>query len=133
MRQVEVESLPRRVLEALRRIAGERRFLVVGDSKLISYANLTAMIGADVEFIAPAPKTYVDAATLGAWRSDAGGMPRSITVRTSAADPLRVVGSRSHPTPELAAYLAGLPSYEITDMGSAKGLAMMAGWTMGTD
>lgn len=53
-------------LEALRRIAGERRFLVVGDSKLISYANLTAMIGADVEFIAPAPKTYVDAATLGA-------------------------------------------------------------------
>ena len=51
-------------LEALRRIAGERRFLVVGDSKLISYANLAAMVGAAVEFIAPAPKTYVDAATL---------------------------------------------------------------------
>jgi transposase len=53
-------------MEALRRIAGERRFLVVGDSKLISYANLVAMVGAGVEFIAPAPKTYVDAATLAA-------------------------------------------------------------------
>ena len=53
-------------MEALRQIAGERRFMVVGDSKLISYANLAAMVGAGVEFIAPASKTYVDAATLGA-------------------------------------------------------------------
>ena len=53
-------------LEALRRIAGERRFLVVGDSKLISHANLTAMVAAGVEFIAPAPKTYVSATTLAA-------------------------------------------------------------------
>ena len=58
-------------LEALRRIAGERRFLVVGDSKLISYANLAAMVGAGVEFIAPAPKTYVNAATLAACDYDA--------------------------------------------------------------
>ena len=43
-------------LEALRRIAGERRFLMVGDSKLISDANLTAMVGAGVESIAPAPR-----------------------------------------------------------------------------
>jgi transposase len=53
-------------LEALRGIAGERRFLVVGDSKLISHANLTAMVGAGVEFIAPASKTYVDGPTLAA-------------------------------------------------------------------
>lgn len=53
-------------LEALQRIAGERRFLVVGDSKLVSYANLAAMVAAGVEFIAPAPKTYVDALTLAA-------------------------------------------------------------------
>ncbi len=53
-------------MEALGRIAGERRFMVVGDSKLISYANLAAMVGAGVAFVAPASKTYVDAATLAA-------------------------------------------------------------------
>ena len=34
-----------------------------------------------------------------------------------AAQPLRVVGSRSHPSPELAAYLAGLGPYEISRHG----------------
>ena len=58
-------------LEALRRIAGERRFLMVGDSKLVSYANLAAMVAAGTTFVAPASKTYVDAATLAAcdWSS----------------------------------------------------------------
>ncbi len=49
-----------------------------------------------------------------------------IAVRDSAAQPLRVVGSRSHPSPELAAYLAGLPSYEITDMGSSLKICLVA-------
>jgi len=53
-------------MEALANIAGERRFMVVGDSKLISYANLAAMVGAGVEFVAPASKTYVDGPTLAA-------------------------------------------------------------------
>jgi 3'(2'), 5'-bisphosphate nucleotidase len=71
-------------------------------------------------------RLYSGAATLGAWRSDAGGTPRAIAVRTSAAEPLRVVGSRSHPSPELAAYLAGLPRYEITDMGSSLKICLVA-------
>ena len=50
-------------MEALSKIGGERRFLMVGDSKLVSYANLTAMIQAGVTFIAPA-KTYVGADVL---------------------------------------------------------------------
>jgi transposase len=40
--------------------------LMVGDSKLISYANLAAMTTAKVAFIAPASKTYVAAETLAA-------------------------------------------------------------------
>ena len=36
-----------------------RRFLLVGDSKLISYGNVAAMTEAGVEFIAPASKAYV--------------------------------------------------------------------------
>ena len=43
-----------------------------------------------------------------------------------AATPLRVVGSRSHPTPELAQYLAGLPPHEITDMGSSLKICLVA-------
>ena len=71
-------------------------------------------------------RLYSGAAALGAWRCDAGGMPQPIAVRRTAAAPLRVVGSRSHPTPELAAYLAGLPAYEITDMGSSLKICLVA-------
>jgi transposase len=58
-------------MEALREICAERRFLVVGDSKLVSYPNLKAMIDARVSFIAPASKTYVPAETLAACDIDA--------------------------------------------------------------
>jgi hypothetical protein len=45
-------------MEALRRLAGPRRFLLVGDSKLLSYNNIAAMIGARVDFLAPASKPW---------------------------------------------------------------------------
>ena len=51
-------------MEALRRVAGERRFLMVGDSKLVSYDNLAALVEANVTFIAPAAKTYVPTTVL---------------------------------------------------------------------
>lgn len=51
-------------MNALRQLAGRRRFLLIGDSKLVSYTNLTAMLDAGVEFIAPLAKTYVPAAIL---------------------------------------------------------------------
>jgi transposase len=53
-------------MTALRKIAGPRRFLLVGDSKLVSYGNIRDMIAAGVEFIAPASKTYVPADVLAA-------------------------------------------------------------------
>src|SRR5258708_1943017 len=46
-------------MEALRRLAGPRRFLLVGDSKLLSYANIAAMVEAKVSFLAPASKAFV--------------------------------------------------------------------------
>ena len=55
-------------MESLRAMAGERRFLLVGDSKLISYANLHAFAAADVTFVAPASKSFVPADTLAAQR-----------------------------------------------------------------
>src|SRR5215217_5776632 len=51
-------------MRALRKLAGPRRFLVVGDSKLVSYANLRDLVAAGVDFVAPASKTYVPAEVL---------------------------------------------------------------------
>jgi transposase len=51
-------------MEALRRLAGPRRFLLIGDSKLLSYPNIAAMINANVSFLAPASKAFVPAAVL---------------------------------------------------------------------
>jgi 3'(2'), 5'-bisphosphate nucleotidase len=71
-------------------------------------------------------RMYSGAVELGAWRADSGGTARPIAVRENAATPLRVVGSRSHPTPELAEYLAGLPPHRITDMGSSLKICLVA-------
>jgi hypothetical protein len=54
------------VAGAMRTLAGKRRFLLVGDSKLVSYANLRDIMAmaAEVDFVAPASKTYVPAEML---------------------------------------------------------------------
>ncbi|MFC0862704.1 IS1634 family transposase [Sphaerimonospora cavernae] len=46
-------------MKALQQLAGRQRMLMIGDSKLISYANLAAIDGEGAGFIAPASKTYV--------------------------------------------------------------------------
>jgi transposase len=53
-------------MTALKKMAAPREFLLIGDSKLVSYNNVSAMIASGVEFIAPASKTYVNAAQLAA-------------------------------------------------------------------
>jgi transposase len=42
-------------IQAMQKIAAGREFLMIGDSKLVSWGNITALAGAGVEFIAPAP------------------------------------------------------------------------------
>ena len=49
-------------MTALTKMAAPREFLLIGDSKPVSYNNISAMIASGVEFIAPASKTYVSAA-----------------------------------------------------------------------
>jgi transposase len=44
---------------ALQEMAGHRDFLLVADSKLVSYPNITALIKAEVGFVAPAPAAKV--------------------------------------------------------------------------
>lgn len=51
-------------MESLRKMCTPRRFLLVGDTKLISYGNVAAMTRAGMTFIAPGSKAYVDADAL---------------------------------------------------------------------
>lgn len=51
-------------MTALTTMAAPPDFLLIGDSKLVSYNNLVAMTDAGVTFLAPASKTYVPAAVL---------------------------------------------------------------------
>ena len=51
-------------MTALKKIAGPRTFLLIGDSKLVSYGNVAAVTGQGCTFLAPASKTYVKAAEL---------------------------------------------------------------------
>ncbi len=53
-------------MQALQKLAGPARMLMIGDSKLVSYPNLAAMATAKVTFIAPASKNYVSAEVLAA-------------------------------------------------------------------
>lgn len=50
----------------LQKMARPPDFLLVGDSKLVSYTNVSAMIASGVGFIAPASKAYTPAVTLAA-------------------------------------------------------------------
>jgi transposase len=51
-------------MTALKNMATPQEILLIGDSKLVSYDNVSAMIASGVGFIAPASKTYVSADVL---------------------------------------------------------------------
>jgi len=54
-----------------------------------------------------------------AFKQTGQGEPQPITVRKPAQEPLVVVGSRSHQTPELALYLGRLGGHELMPIGSS--------------
>jgi transposase len=58
-------------MESLRAMCAERSFLLVGDSKLVSFDNLRQLMAAGVAFIAPASKNYIGADVLAGCEFDA--------------------------------------------------------------
>lgn len=72
---------------------------------------------------------YSAVAGQGAFRSGGDGVLQAIAVRREAPATLRVVGSRSHPNPELAAYLARLEPHELKPMGSSLKICLVADGT----
>ena len=70
--------------------------------------------------------TYTGIAGAGAWRSEPGGEPKPISVRRPCADPMIVVGSRSHANPALAGHLEKLGRHELVSMGSSLKFCLVA-------
>jgi len=68
---------------------------------------------------------YAGADSLGAFKQ-VGGNLTPIEVQKPATEPLRVVGSRSHPSLELAAFLETLGPHEIKSMGSSLKICLVA-------
>jgi hypothetical protein len=73
-------------MTALRKIAGPRRFLMVGDSKLISYANAAAMAAEGVSFVAPLAAARVPPGLFAALPAGAG-TPVDYTAGRDAGKP----------------------------------------------
>lgn len=71
-------------------------------------------------------RSYYGAVEHGAWRRDGNSPAKPIRVRDRAAAPLEVVGSRSHPSGELAAYLEALGPHELAPMGSSLKICLIA-------
>jgi 3'(2'), 5'-bisphosphate nucleotidase len=68
---------------------------------------------------------YVGTSGSGAYRRHADGSRSPIRVAPPGAA-LRVVGSRSHQSPQLAGYLAQLAAYEFLGVGSALKFCLLA-------
>lgn len=63
--------------------AAVKQFLMIGDSKLVSYDNLTALSGAQVEFIAPLAASVTDAAVFAALDPESAEQVGYIPVRVA--------------------------------------------------
>jgi transposase len=79
-------------MKSLRAMCAERSFLLVGDSKLVSFENLRQITAAGVTFIAPASKSYVNAETLAACDFDAA-IPVDYVAQRDADKPVDRRGS----------------------------------------
>ncbi|MFU8895213.1 MAG: 3'(2'),5'-bisphosphate nucleotidase CysQ [Gammaproteobacteria bacterium] len=70
--------------------------------------------------------TYGGVVGQGAWRRAAGKEKQPIHVNAVAAEPVRVVGSRSHRGPDLDGYLERLGAHEVVPMGSSLKFCVVA-------
>jgi len=71
-------------------------------------------------------REYYGGQGLGAFRVCQSGTPEPIHVSPLGPGPVRVVGSRSHPSPALGGYLARLGAHHMVPMGSSLKLCLVA-------
>jgi len=70
--------------------------------------------------------TYTGVVDVGATRQAAGDAASPIRVQLPCADPVRVVGSRSHANPRLQHYLEPLGRHRLVSMGSSLKFCLLA-------
>lgn len=70
--------------------------------------------------------TYTGVASTGAHRSETNGASNPIKVRIPCADPMVVVGSRSHANPALVGHLEKMGAFELVSMGSSLKFCLVA-------
>ena len=70
--------------------------------------------------------TYTGIKEIGAFRHEPGEPSRPIIVRLPCADPMVIVGSRSHANPMLDQFLRPLQPYEMVSMGSSLKFCLLA-------
>jgi len=75
---------------------------------------------------APVLDTFYFGAVGSGARKRVGDESWPIQVRRPAAEPLRVVGSRSHASPDLQGFLDRIGSYELKSMGSSLKICLVA-------
>jgi len=63
--------------------------------------------------------SYFGARDAGAWKQHSNSAASAIEVRQPTAEPMMIVGSRSHANPELASQLNKLGAHELISMGSS--------------
>jgi 3'(2'), 5'-bisphosphate nucleotidase len=82
---------------------------------------------AGVVYVPVQDKMYFGAVGTGCWVLGAGGKPKQITVRKADQEAgLTVVMSRSHPSPDLEAYLQDIKVAEAMPVGSSLKLCVVA-------
>ncbi|WP_188302625.1 hypothetical protein [Streptomyces sp. CBMA123] len=85
-------------MTALRKLSAQRDLLMVGDSELISYPNVTALLAAGVRFVAPCPAAQRCLrrrwSCAGSWRTPPPTPPRSAP--RGSANPLALGEFKGH-------------------------------------
>ena len=86
------------------------RFVIVGDPE---------------QFKAPTNFWY-GAEGVGSYKMSENFPPIRISVESNTDSPIRIVSSRSHPSPKLELYLSRFDDYEIVNMGSSLKICLVA-------
>lgn len=106
---------------------GTREFLARNGEFTVNIALIEAhapVLG--VVHVPVSDLTYCGVAGEGAWRQPGTAPPETVQVAARAADPVRVVGSRSHRGDSLAGFLARLGPHELRAVGSSLKFCMVA-------
>jgi len=106
---------------------GTKEFIKRNDEFTVNIALIQghqSVLG--VVYVPAMDKFFYGHREIGAFEQDASNAPQSITVRTTADSPVRVVGSRSHRGGSMDAYLYQLGDHVIVPMGSSLKLCLIA-------